>query len=130
VTRVVAGGRRFSFSVAVVIGNKKGKVGVGIAKGTDTAASIDKAVRDAKNNLITVPMTEDGTLPHEVRTKFASTELVIFPSKGGGLRAGSAVRTVLEMAGVKNAASKILTRSKNKYNNARATIEALKLLRP
>lgn len=129
VTRVMAGGRRFSFSVAMVVGDKKGKVGVGIGKAGDTQLAIDKAVRDAKKNMIVVPMNKDSHLPHDVHTKYASSEVMIMPAPGRGLVAGSSVRTVLEMAGVKDVTAKIFSRSKNKLNNARAAVEALKLLK-
>lgn len=126
VARVMAGGRRFSFSVTVVIGDKKGRVGVGIGKGADTALAIDKAVRDAKKHLITVPLTADNSIPHDVSVKYASSVVSIIPSPGRGLVAGSAMRTVLEYAGVTNIVAKILTRTKNKLTIARATVAALK----
>ncbi len=129
VTRVMAGGRRFSFSVAMVVGDKKGKVGVGIGKAGDTQLAIDKAVRDAKKHMIVVPMNKDSHIPHDVHTKYASSEVMIMPAPGRGLVAGSSVRTVLEMAGVKDVTAKIFSRSKNKLNNARAAVEALKLLK-
>ena len=129
VTRVMAGGRRFSFSVAMVIGDKKGKVGVGIGKAGDTQAAIEKAIRDAKKNMIIVPMNKESRIPHDVHTKYASSEVMIMPAPGRGLVAGSSVRTVLEHAGVKDVTAKIFSRSKNKLNNARAAVEALKLLR-
>lgn len=126
VARVMAGGRRFSFSVTVVIGDKKGRVGVGIGKGADTALAIDKAVRDAKKHLITVPLTKDGSIPHDVTVKYASSVITIMPSPGRGLVAGSAMRTVLEYAGVTDVVTKILSRTKNKLTIARATVAALK----
>lgn len=129
VTRVVTGGRRFSFSVSMVIGDRRGKVGVGIGKAGDTQMAIEKAVRDAKKNMITVTMNKEGHLPHDVHTKYASSEVMIIPAPGRGLVAGSSVRTVLEHAGVKDVTAKIFSRSKNKLNNARAAIEALKLLK-
>jgi small subunit ribosomal protein S5 len=129
VTRVMAGGRRFSFSVAMVIGDKKGKVGVGIGKAGDTQLAIEKAVRDAKRNMITVPMNIDSHIPHDVHVKYASSEVMIQPAPGRGLVAGSSVRTVLEMGGVKDVTAKIFSRSKNKLNNARAAVEALKQLK-
>lgn len=129
VTRVMAGGRRFSFSVAMVIGDKKGKVGVGIGKAGDTQAAIEKAIRDAKKSMIIVPMNKESRIPHDVHTKYASSEVMIMPAPGRGLVAGSSVRTVLEHAGVKDVTAKIFSRSKNKLNNARAAVEALKLLR-
>lgn len=129
VTRVMAGGRRFSFSVAMVIGDKRGKVGVGIGKAGDTQLAIEKAYRNAKKNIMTVPMNKDSHIPHDVQVKYASSEVMIMPAPGRGLVAGSSVRTVLELAGVKDVTAKIFSRSKNKLNNARAAIEALKSLR-
>lgn len=130
VARVMAGGRRFSFSVTVVIGDKKGRVGVGIGKGADTALAIDKAVRDAKKHLITVPLTKDHSIAHDVTVKYASSVVTIIPSPGRGIVAGSAMRTVLEYAGVTNVVTKILSRTKNKLTIARATVAALKQVRP
>jgi small subunit ribosomal protein S5 len=129
VTRVMAGGRRFSFSVAMVLGDKKGKVGVGIGKAGDTQLAIEKAMRDAKKSMITIPMNKDSHIPHDVQVKYASSEVMIMPAPGRGLVAGSSVRTVLELGGVKDVTAKIFSRSKNKLNNARAAIEALKQLK-
>lgn len=129
VTRVMAGGRRFSFSVAMVIGDKKNRVGVGVGKAGDTQLAIEKAVRDAKKHMITVPMNEKSHIAHDVQKKLSSSEVMIIPAPGRGLVAGSSVRTVLELAGVKDVSAKLLTRTKNKLNNARATVEALKLLK-
>ncbi len=129
VTRVMAGGRRFSFSVAMVLGDKKGRVGVGIGKAGDTQLAIEKAMRDAKKQMITVPMNKDNHIPHDVHTKYASSEVMIMPAPGRGLVAGSSVRTVLEHAGVTDVTAKIFSRSKNKLNNARAAVEALKQLK-
>ncbi len=129
VARVMAGGRRFSFSLVIVIGDKKGRVGVGLGKATDTALAIDKATRDAKKHLFTVSRTTSGSIPHQVEAKYASSTIEIIPSKGRGLVAGSAVRTVLDLAGVTDVVTKIHTRSKNKLTMARATVAALKKLR-
>ena len=129
VVRVMGGGRRFSFSVSMVIGDKKGKVGVGVGKAGDTQLAIEKAVRNAKKNMIVVPMTKEGHIPHDVHVKYASSEVMIMPAPGRGLVAGSSVRTVLELAGVKDVTAKIFSRSKNKLNNARAAVEALKQLK-
>jgi small subunit ribosomal protein S5 len=129
VTRVMAGGRRFSFSVAIVIGNKKGKVGVGIGKAGDTQLAIEKAVRNARKNLIEIPLNKHQHIPHDVHTKLSSSEVMIMPAPGRGLVAGSSVRTVLELGGVKDVTAKIFSRSKNKLNNARAAIAALKQLK-
>lgn len=129
VARVMAGGRRFNFSLVVVIGNRKGRVGVGLGKGVDTALAIDKATRDAKKHLFTVSRTASGSIPHEVMAKYASSTVEIIPSRGRGLVAGSAVRTVLDLAGVTDVVTKIHTRTKNKLTTARATVEALRKLR-
>jgi small subunit ribosomal protein S5 len=129
VARVMAGGRRFNFSLVVVIGDKKGRVGVGLGKGVDTALAIDKAVRDAKKHLLTVLRTKSGSIPHQVVCKYASSTVEIMPSPGRGLVAGSAVRTVLDLAGVTDVVTKIHTRSKNKLTIARATVAALAKLR-
>lgn len=126
VARVMAGGRRFSFSVVMVLGDRKGRVGVGIGKGADTALAIDKAMRDARRNMITVPLTKDNSITHSVETKYASSVVTIIPSPGRGLVAGSAMRTVLELAGIGNVVGKILSRTKNKLTIARATVDALK----
>lgn len=129
VTRVMGGGRRFSFSVAMVIGDKKGRVGVGIGKAGDTQLAIEKAVRDARRHMITVPLNEHGRIAHDVEKKLSSSRVMVMPAPGRGLVAGSSCRTVLEMAGVKDVTAKLLSRSKNKLNNARATVAALELLK-
>ncbi len=129
VARVVAGGRRFSFSVAVAIGNKKGKVGVGIGKAGDTQLAIEKAARDARRHVFEVPMNKHQHIPHDVQVKLGASTVMIIPAPGRGLVAGSSVRTMLELAGVKDVTAKILSRSKNRLNNARATVAALKKLK-
>jgi small subunit ribosomal protein S5 len=129
VTRVVAGGKRFRFRVTVVIGDEKGKVGVGIAKGLDVAQAVDKAKVDAKKKLMIVPL-KDRTIPYEVEAKFSAARVIIKPAKKGhGLKAGGAVRVVLLLAGVRDATAKCLGGTKNKLTNAMATIEALKKLK-
>ncbi len=125
VTRVVAGGRRFSFSAFVIIGNKQGKVGIGIGKSNDASNSIQKAVTNAKKNLVKIKLTENGSIPYDVQAKFKASEVIIRPIVGKGLAVGGAVRTVLELAGVKEGGGKILSRSKNHINNAQATLKAL-----
>lgn len=129
VARVVSGGRRFQFSVAVVCGNRKGMVGVGLGKGADTAVAVEKATRNAKKNMIKVLMTKNNSIPHEVWAKFSACRVMLAPARGRGLIAGSSTRVVLELAGVKDVMGKIMSGSKNKLNNARAAIEALKQLR-
>ncbi len=126
VTRVMAGGRRFSFSAAVVIGDKKGRVGFGLAKANDTSAAIDKAVRIAKKDMITLKLTDKNSIPYDVQAKYKSSEVLLRPVRGKGLAAGGGVRTVLELAGVDEVGGKLLSRSKNNINNARVTIEALR----
>lgn len=128
VTRVVTGGRRFAFSVAVVIGDRKGKVGVGLGKAGDTPLAIDKAVRDARKNMVKIPMSKNATIAHEVDAKYSSSRVLIMRAPGKGVLAGSSVRTVLEFAGVKEVSAKIFSRSKNKINNARAAVKALSKL--
>lgn len=128
VTRVVTGGRRFSFSVAIVIGDRRGRVGVGLGKAGDTPIAIDKAVRDAKKNMIKVNMTKNGSIPHEVSAKYSSSRVTIRRAPGKGILAGSSVRTVLEFAGIKEVSAKLFSRSKNKINNAKAAIKALNQL--
>jgi small subunit ribosomal protein S5 len=128
VARVMAGGRRFNFSVCMVLGDKKGRVGVGLGKAADTAMAIDKASRHAKKNMITVELTKTSSIKHNISSKYAASVIEIRPSPGRGLVAGSSVRTVLELAGVTDVTAKIHSRSKNPINNARAAIEALKSL--
>lgn len=129
VARVVAGGRRFSFSAAVVAGDRKGRVGVGIGKGGDTALAVDKAFRDAKRQMIRIRTTESMSIPHDVKAKNSSGIVEIRPAPDRGIVAGSSVKIVLELAGVKDVTSKIHSGSKNKLNIARATIDALKKLK-
>lgn len=128
VTRVMGGGRRFSFSVGIVAGNRKGQVGVGQGKAADTPLAIDKAFRDARKNMITINTTKDMSIPHDTEAKYASSWVKIRPIKGKGIVAGSSVRTVLELAGLKEVGAKLLSRSKNHTNNAYAAIKALKAL--
>ncbi len=128
VTRVVAGGRRFSFSVALVAGDRKGRVGVGTGKASDTALAIEKAMRSAKKNMIRIRLTDDMRIPYNTEAKYCSSDIILIPAKGRGIAAGSAVRVVLEFAGIKDVTGKILSRSKNQLNNARATIKALEKL--
>ena len=129
VTRVSAGGRRFRFRATMVIGDKKGRVGVGVAKGKDVAQAVEKATRLAKKNLIIVPIVND-TIPYEIIAKFGAAKVLLKPQrKGRGLVAGGTVRVVCTLAGIKNISSKILGRTGNKLNNARATIKALQELK-
>lgn len=124
VTRVVAGGRRFSFSVALVAGDKKGSVGLGLGKAGDTSLAINKALRNAKKNMVKLALTKTMSIPHEVSAKFSSSQVMIMPNKGRGLVAGSVVRDILKLAGIKDVTAKILSKSKNKLNNAKAVMDA------
>ncbi len=126
---MTAGGRRFSFSATVVAGDRKGRVGVGIGKGTDTALAVDKAFRDAKRQMIRVRTTENMSIAHDVMAKNSSGIVEIRPAPDRGIVAGSSVKVVLELAGLKDITSKILSGSKNKLNIARAAIDALKSLK-
>ena len=124
VTRVVKGGKRFSFRTAVVIGNKKGKVGVGVAKGPDMRVATEKAYADAKKNMIVINF-KGNTIPYSVYQKLGSAKILMKPAaKGHGIVAGGAVRIVVSFAGISDVSSKMLG-AKNKLNNARATILAL-----
>lgn len=128
VTRVTKGGKRMRFRTLSVIGNRKGRVGFGVGKGVDVAGATAKAVAQARKSLMTVTLVHD-TIPHPVRAKFAAAEILIKPApKGSGVKAGGAVRQVLELAGVPNAVSKILG-SSNKINNVKATFLALRKLK-
>lgn len=126
VARVMAGGRRFSFSAALVLGDKKGRVGVGLGKAADTALAIEKATRAAKRGMLTINLTKTRSIPRNVEAKFCASVVEIRPSPGRGLVAGSSVRAVLELAGISDVTAKLLSRSKNPINNARAAMEALK----
>lgn len=129
VTRVVAGGKRFSFRATVVVGNRRGKVGVGVAKGLDVAQAVEKATRDAQKNVIEVSIVND-TIPYEVYAKYSSAKVLLKPASANwGIKAGGPVRAVCSLAGIKNITSKIIGRTTNKLTNARATIEALKKLK-
>lgn len=125
VTRVVAGGRRFSFSVALVAGDRKGSVGLGLGKAGDTALAINKALRNAKKNMIKLNLTKTMSIPHELSAKFSSSCVMLRPNKGRGLVAGSVVRDIVKLSGMKDITGKILSNSKNKLNNAKAVMSAL-----
>jgi small subunit ribosomal protein S5 len=129
VARVVKGGRRFRFRALVVVGDRKNRVGIGIAKGADVTAAVTKATDVAKKHLVAVPIYK-GTLPHDVEAKVSGARILIKPASAGtGLIAGGVVRTILEVAGISNALSKSLG-STNKANTAYATIAALQSVVP
>lgn len=129
VTRVTKGGKRFTFRAAIVIGDKRGKVGFGLGKGLDVARSVEKAFRQAKKNLINV-IFKEGTIPHRVEAKVNSAVVFLKPApKGSGVRAGGPMRVIAKLAGIEDVSGKIISRSNNKINVAKATIEALKKLK-
>jgi small subunit ribosomal protein S5 len=129
VVHVRAGGKQLRFRAVIVMGNKNGKVGVGVASGLDVAQAIEKATFQAKKNLIEVPIVNE-TIPHEVYGKYSAAKVLLRPQKRGrGLVAGGVVRIICHLAGIKNISSKLLGRTGNKINNARATIKALKSLK-
>lgn len=128
VTRVTKGGKRMRFRAAIVIGDRRGRVGFGVAKGADVSMAVEKAFRQAKKNLVKVPLVNE-TIPHEVGRKFAAAKVLLKPApQGTGLKCGGPTRVVLELAGVPNAVSKLMG-SNNKINNAKATFLALRALR-
>lgn len=129
VARVVKGGRRFRFRALVVVGDRKGRLGIGISKGADVTSAVSKAVDVAKKNMIEV-VNYKGSIPHEVQAKVGGSNILIKPASAGtGLIAGGVVRTILEVGGISNALSKSLG-STNKVNTAYATLDALKQLVP
>ncbi|MBI4084947.1 MAG: 30S ribosomal protein S5 [Candidatus Liptonbacteria bacterium] len=130
VTRVVAGGKRFRFRATVVIGDEKGRVGVGVAKGLDVQSAVEKAKTSAKKKILVLQLKDNRTIPHEVDAKYSAAKVIIMPAVAGhGLKAGGAVRSVLALSGVRDATAKCIGRTANKLTNALATIEALKKLK-
>lgn len=127
VTRVTKGGKRFSFRTTVAIGDGKGKIGLGMAKGKDVAQSIQKAFNKAKKNLITVPLV-GGTIPYQIEAKYNSAVVLLKPSKRG-VKAGGPVRVVAKLLGITSLTGKIISRTNNKINIAKATIDALKKIK-
>lgn len=128
VTRVVAGGKRMRFRALVVIGDHKGKVGMGLKKGADVSESVNKAVNAAKKNMVTLPLVNE-TIPHGLNVKYKSSQLMLKPAKPGtGVIAGGAVRSVMELSGVKNIVCKMLG-SNNKVNNVKAVFAAFRKMK-
>lgn len=128
VTRVTKGGKRMRFRATVLVGDHKGQVGFGVAKGADVSFAVNKAARQARKKLMRVTLVNE-TIPHEVKEKYHAAVVMLKPApKGSGIKAGGAVRSILELAGVPNVSSKILN-GKNKINISRATIKALEKLR-
>ena len=129
VTRVMKGGKRMSFRACIVIGDRKGRVSYGVAKGPDVQIAIGKAVKEAEKDWIYVNLTDTGTIPHEVNCKFKSAHILIRPAKAGtGIKAGGALRVVLDLVGVKNVVAKQLG-AKNKINNVKAAYKALQFFK-
>ena len=129
VSKKTKGGNKISFSVLMVVGDKKGRVGVGLGKGLDVSRSIRKGITRAKKNLFHVPLVK-GTIPHRILVKKGAAKVLLKPAPSGtGLITGGAVRAVAEAAGVQDMVSKILG-TRNKASNVYATIEAFKRLRP
>lgn len=130
VTRVTKGGKRFSFRATVAVGNRKGRVGVGVAQGRDVAQAIQKASGQGRKKAIRV-ILKNASVSHEVTAKYNSAVVLLKPAPvGSGVKAGGPVRAISQLAGVENITAKLLSRTRNKINIARATIEALKRLRP
>jgi len=128
VTRVRAGGRRFSFRATVIAGNRKGKIGVGVAKGSDVAQAMDKATRKAQKSMIALPI-QGNTIPYMVTAKFGASRIMLKPQlTGRGLVAGGPARIICELAGIKDISAKFISKTHNKLNNALVTLEALKKL--
>jgi small subunit ribosomal protein S5 len=128
VTRVVSGGRRFSLSVAIVAGDRNGRIGLGTGKSIDTQLAIEKALKAAKRNMITLKLSKNKSLPHDINAKYKSASVDLMPNKGRGLIAGSSARIILALAGVNDVTAKFHSGTKNKLNNARATMKALEAI--
>lgn len=130
VTRVTKGGKQLSFRACVVIGNRAGKVGYGLGKGKDVQIAVDKAVNHAKKSMIFVRMV-NGTVPHRVEAKYKAGRVMVKPAPiGSGIIAGSAVRVVLDLAGVPNVSAKIMSKTNNKITNVKAIFKALQMFKP
>ncbi len=129
VTKVVKGGRRFRFSALVAVGDKKGRVGLGLGKSHEVPEAIKKAIEKAKKNLVEVPITENGTIPHQMEVKDGAGKVLIKPARPGtGIIAGNTARAILEVCGIKNIVTKSIG-SNNVHNLSHALIKALSLLR-
>lgn len=129
VSKVVKGGKKLSFRAIVVVGNERGQVGVGVGKASDVIGAVRKGVADGKKHLVEVPLTKANSIPHPINGKGGGAKVIMRPAAPGtGVIAGGAVRTVLELAGVRNILAKQLG-SNNPLNNARATVNALETLR-
>lgn len=130
VTRVTKGGKQLTFRVCILIGDRNGRVGYGIQKGKDVQIAVEKAVRQAKKNMITVPIVNES-LPHRVEAKFKAGRVMLKPApRGAGIIAGSAIRVILELAGVPNASSKMVGKTNNKITNVMTVFKALQSFKP
>ncbi|MFA5754805.1 MAG: 30S ribosomal protein S5 [Candidatus Paceibacterota bacterium] len=128
VTKVTGGGKTMRFRAVMIVGNKTGKVGVGVSKGLDVSQAIEKATKVAKKNLKDIPIA-NGTIPFEVEAKLGPSNVILKPQKKGkGLVAGGTIRVICSLAGIEDISSKSISRTKNKLNNARATMKALSKL--
>ena len=127
VTRVVSGGRRFSLAVAIAAGDRNGRVGFGTGKALDTQLALEKAMKSAKKNMVTLKLSKGNTIPFDVKAKYKSASIWLSPNKGKGIIAGSSARTILALAGVNNVTAKFHSGTKNKMNNAKATMKALEM---
>ena len=124
VARVTAGGRRFGFRALVIVGDKKGKVGMGVGKANDVTDAVNKAAKFASKRMIALPLRK-GTIPFEITARFKMTRILLKPvQKGRGIIAGGVVQDICEAAGVENINAKVLSASKSKINNARAVLRA------
>ncbi len=129
VTKVTGGGKTMRFRAVIALGNKKGRIGLGVAKGRDVQQAVEKATRLANRYIFNIPVVEN-TIPHETSAKFGPARVLLKPqARGLGLVAGGVVRVICSLGGIKDVSSKLLSRSRNKLNIARATIEALKKLK-
>ncbi|MDD3292949.1 MAG: 30S ribosomal protein S5 [Candidatus Pacebacteria bacterium] len=129
VTKVTGGGKNLKFRAVIVAGDKKGKVGIGVAKGLDVSQAVEKATKLARKNMKEIVII-DGTIPYEVQAKFGPSVILLKPQKKGrGLVAGGTVRVVCSLVGIQDISSKILSRTTNKLNNAKATMKALEKLK-
>jgi len=130
VTRVMAGGKRMRFRACMALGNRAGKIGIGLAKGADVTLAITKAVNQAKKHMIDVPLTSTATIPHEITQKFGASYILLRPAKQGrGIICGGVVRIIADLAGIKNVTGKILG-TNNNVTNSKCMIEALTNLKP
>ncbi len=129
VTKVTGGGKNLKFRAVIVAGDKKGKVGIGVAKGLDVSQAVEKATKLARKNMKEIVIV-DGTIPYEVQAKLGPSVILLKPQKKGrGLVAGGTVRVVCSLVGIQDISSKILSRTTNKLNNAKATMKALEKLK-